>query len=392
MEENLNEKFIQKLEEKYGTWEKITSKFGTTSFGEIAKDLSISASQFSKLIYGTATEGMYSRSIANIDRLIKLERTRKELEKTLAQNKAYQAELEQLQKRTPLKRNLILFPILTLLLGALGMYFYHANTSLDNNTIQSRSHPLLEYFDQGFDAAFDSPYLLESEAQENCPCSAFEGEWSLESPFKLPLPGSRKPGLYYLAAKADLRMRCSNINAPYVEKGKAMIGYEYLISELWVDTEQEPLIPKYFDINRKEYTPAFKAMDFEKDSRFKRVAVLHAFNVNNFEIHPDSIVRRAELTGRFISDLDKDLAKAYEIDIKHIVRNVLGNLTKTNCETAPNPFCDPNDLEEGKSVISFDCIYTIEAENLGLGGGYPYTKRFRLMNQHYSDHLTCQCN
>ena len=392
MEENLNEKFIAKLEEKYGTWTKITSKFGTTSFGVIAKDLSISASQFSKLIYGTATEGMYTRSIANIDRLILLESTRKRLEETLAENKTYQSELENLQSKSFSKRKLILFPLLSLILGALGMYFYTNNSSKNNTVIPSSNHPLLEYFDQGFGAAFDSPYLQESEAQENCPCSAFEGEWSLDKPFKLPLPGSRRPGLYYVAKQSDLRMRCSNINAPNLAKGKGMMGYEHLTSEVWVDTEQEPLIPKYFDIERKEYTPAFKNLNFEKHARFKRVAVLHAFNVNNFEIHPDSIVRRAELTGRYISDLDEDLAQTYEIDIKHIIENVLGNLTKTNCETAANPFCDPNDLEEGKSIIGFDCMYTIESENLGLGGGYPYTKRFRLEKQNYADNLTCQCD
>lgn len=392
MEENLNEKFIAKLEEKYGTWTKITSKFGTTSFGVIAKDLSISASQFSKLIYGTATEGMYSRSIANINRLIELEKTHQKLEESLAKNKVYENSIEQLKNQPTSNKNLILYPILALILGALGMFFFTQKDAKNETNILSQNHPLLGYFDQGFGAAFDSPYLRESEVQENCPCSAFEGEWILDSPFKLPLPGSRRPGLYYMAKQSDLRMRCSNINSSYLEKGKGMMGYEYLTSEIWVDTEHEPLIPKYFDIERKAYTNAFESLNFEEHTRFKRVAVLHAFNVNNFEIHSDSIVRRAELTGRYISDLDEDLAQTYEIDIKHIVQNVLGNLTKTNCETAANPFCDPNDLEEGKSIIGFDCMYTIESENLGLGGGYPYTKRFRLKKQNYADNLTCQCD
>ena len=69
MEASIQEKFLEKLEEKYGTWSKSTSKFGNTSYGEIATALSISASQFSKLVYGTATEGMYVRSIENINRL-----------------------------------------------------------------------------------------------------------------------------------------------------------------------------------------------------------------------------------------------------------------------------------------------------------------------------------
>jgi hypothetical protein len=48
-------------------------------------------------------------------------------------------------------------------------------------------------------------------------------------------------------------------------------------------------------------------------------------------------------------------------------------------------------LEEGKSVVSFDCYYTIKAENLGFGGGYPYKKGYLLNKQSYSDNLTCEC-
>ncbi|MCB0683470.1 MAG: hypothetical protein KDC32_21590, partial [Saprospiraceae bacterium] len=70
MPENFTEQFIEKLEEHYGPWEKMTSRFGNATFGKIAKDLCISASQFSKLIYGSATDGMYVRSIRNIERLI----------------------------------------------------------------------------------------------------------------------------------------------------------------------------------------------------------------------------------------------------------------------------------------------------------------------------------
>jgi hypothetical protein len=383
MEGNINQDFLEKLEEKYGEWNKPTAKFGSTSYGKIAQDLSISASQFSKLIYGTATEGMYVRSIENIDRIIRREKIKVERDEALGK-------VQQLQSL--FHRKIIFSILVSLLVGAMGMYFYNQNNSKNDSYILSKDHPLEEYFEQGFGAAFDSPYLQEQDVQENCPCSAFEGEWSLEQPFKLPLPGSRQPGLYYIAKQADMRMRCSNVNAPYVEKGKAMIGYEYLISEIWLDTEQEPLIPKYFDIDKKTYTSIFTETNFEEHPQFKRVAVMHAFNVNNFEIHADSIVRRAEITGRYVSDLDETLAKEYEIDVKHIVQNVLGNLTKTNCETAHNLYCDPNTLVEGQSTLTFDCIYTIEAENLGLGGGYPYTKAFRLEKQHYSDYLNCECS
>ena len=74
MESDLHKQFLEELERKYGPRNLLTSKFGTSSYGVIAKDLCISASQFSKLISGTATEGMYMRSIANIAQLLKIDR------------------------------------------------------------------------------------------------------------------------------------------------------------------------------------------------------------------------------------------------------------------------------------------------------------------------------
>lgn len=66
-------------------------------------------------------------------------------------------------------------------------------------------------------------------------------------------------------------------------------------------------------------------------------------------------------------------------------------MTTATCSATPNLFCDPNDLKEKESVIAFDCIYTIRAENLGIGGGYPYKKGYRLEKQAYADNLTCGC-
>jgi hypothetical protein len=70
---------------------------------------------------------------------------------------------------------------------------------------------------------------------------------------------------------------------------------------------------------------------------------------------------------------------------------VLGDLTTTSCSATTNPYCDPNTLEEGRSVIAFDCRYTIQSENLGLDKGYPYTKGYRLSEQAYAANLTCGC-
>jgi hypothetical protein len=387
MSENLQGAFIAKLEAHYGPWEKTTSRFGNTTFGKIATDLCISASQFTKLLSGNATEGMYVRSIRNVERLIGEQQAKNQFDQLLGQVKT----LRQNEKQNGTR--LLMFSLLALILGAATVHFFRPAASIAPNAslTTSSQHPLTLYFDQGFDADFDSPYLKASEVQDYCPCSAYEGIWSLAEEYKLPLPGTRKPGVYYLAKSADVRMKCSKSDTSNVGKGGVLIAYEYLVNEIWVDTKLTPLSPTYFDKDTKQYTPEFEALTFEDNAQFKRVATIHSFFIDKFEIHPDSIVRRGEPAGRFATDVDQQLVATYEIDLKHILENVLGDLTKTDCESSINEYCDPNDLREHESIINFDCLYTIKAENLGMGGGYPYRKGYRLEEQNYSDNLTCGC-
>jgi hypothetical protein len=60
MEENLHTTFKNKLEGLYGIFEPLTSKFGNDSFGRSL--LTFVLAQASKLISGSATEGMYDQS------------------------------------------------------------------------------------------------------------------------------------------------------------------------------------------------------------------------------------------------------------------------------------------------------------------------------------------
>jgi hypothetical protein len=68
------------------------------------------------------------------------------------------------------------------------------------------------------------------------------------------------------------------------------------------------------------------------------------------------------------------LIKKYDINIDYILNEVISDLTKTKCNSIANKYSNPNNLKE-HSTLSFDCTYSIDLENLGLGGGYPYTKR-----------------
>ncbi|HKK74811.1 MAG TPA: hypothetical protein VJ953_07065 [Saprospiraceae bacterium] len=385
MVDQLHQTFIQKLEQHYGSWEKKISRFGTATYGDIAHDLCISASLFSQLIYGSATEGMYVRAIRNVERLAATAALKG---KVLALPDPGKAEKQYIPKIG------LGFLIGVLLFGVVLVLFtfLFPTSSRERVDTTQNGHPLTAFFDQPFDADFDAPYLNVSEVQSYCPASAYEGTWTLNEPYQLPLPGTKKPGLYYLAKSADIRMKSSKVDTFIAPRGHVLNGYEYLINEIWVDTKQTPLSPKYFDKENKIYTPAFRNLDFSTNPDFKIVATIHSFFIDKFILEGDQIIRLGEPSGRFASDVDEELAATYEIDLKYLLEQVIGNLTKAHCSVAQNPYCDPNRLTAGESVINFDCVYTIQSENLGLGGGYPYTKGYRLEQQSYSDNLICTCD
>jgi hypothetical protein len=390
----LQEEFISRLEAWYGPWERTTSKFGTSSFGKIAEDLCISPSQFSKLISGTATDGMYVRTLRNIDRLVQEDKLRQEKIELEGLYRQDQDRIRRLSgQRVRLGRRsillLALFGIFILVIGYLVVGYRSKDSVL--SALGLTAHPLSIFFDLGFDEPFSSPYLRDSEIQEYCPCSAYEGNWSLVAPYKLPLPGTRQAGLYYMGKSADVRMKCSKNETLSGHRGRILRAYEYLVNEIWIDTKQLPLSPRFFDKNTKTFTDEFEALEFAGDPQFRRVATIHSFFISRIEIHDDVIIRKGEPGGRFARDIDEKLVAAYGIDLKYLLRNILADLTTTECEPAVNAFCDPNRLQEGQSEINFDCLYTIKAENLGLGGGYPYTKGYRLDKQSYADNLTCAC-
>ncbi len=272
------------------------------------------------------------------------------------------------------KKRILIFSLVFFFLGIAFSYYFKLINSTSIKLPYSE-HPLEEYFYPSSTKYFDSPFLNNSDVLDNCPCAGFEGRWFLYKPFKLPLPGTKKPGLYYQGKSADLILRCSNLFDSHIDNGNALIGYEHVKSEIWIDTQEENIVPKYFNSDLKKFTNKFDELIFENEKRFVKVADLSGFNVNMFEISGDSITRRAELTGRLSLDVNDELAQEYTIDIAYITKNILGDLIKTQCETIYNPYCDPNNLSDG-SQLSFKCLYTIGEENLGLEGGYPYTKTF----------------
>ncbi|MEM8524609.1 MAG: hypothetical protein AAGG68_08190 [Bacteroidota bacterium] len=392
MNENYYQNFINKLIERYGAWQRETASFGSSSYGKIAEELCVSSSQFSKLISDTATEGMYIRSIKNIEQLQKASEV---LQEKKVLELAYE-ELQQTQKRGIFTSNslkiIALSALLAIGLGYLTFQFFQTSSKELTRTGSPTiiyDYPLGNFFDGDSRADYVSPYLNEQEVQEYCPCSGYEGVWKLESEYKIPIPG-RKPGVYYVAKSADTRIRCMR-TANGEQKGKVMLGFESLHHEIWVDKKRTPLSSKYFDATTKTYTAEFANLKFEDNPQFAKVANIYSFFFDEFTIYPDRIERKGEPCGRYSNIVDPDLADQYEIDLKHILQSIVGNMTSTVCESAINENCNPNDLQEGLSTISFDCLFTINAENLGIGGGYPYTKGYQLVKQNYSANLLCAC-
>lgn len=384
--------FLAKLSETYGEWDKNSARFGNLSYGDIASDLCISGSQFTKLLYGTATNGMYERSIRNVEQLQELKKLKKDNRLLEDEIGGFREKLSEASKRNTFRYKYLFFVALLLITFLFYLMRLSAKetTPIQSNLEDSDKHALASFFDRNFKSDHISPFLDISDAQEYCPASAYEGVWALEKPYIIPLP-INKPGLYYLAKASDIRVKCYR-SVEEEEKGKILLGFENMTHELWIDSNREPLAPRYFNTESKSYTKAFFNIDFESNPAFKKVATVKSFMFNTFAIEKDHIIRNAEPSGRYAEEIDHDLVDEFEIDIKDVLQNILGNMVQTQCNPGVNNNCNPNTLVENESTMKFDCQFTIDNENLGFGGSYPYSKTFKLRKQNYSDNLLCSCD
>lgn len=383
MNKDLKEKFKECLIETYGESKPLVSKFGSTSYGKIAEELCISNSQFTKLISGSATEGMYIRGIRNIKNVAACHTLKREVEILKQEQKDKKEELDNTKEtyKNSFIKALFLTTVFTGILIA-GVLVYQNTT---RGTL-STTHPLEAYFNSTLDKPYQTAYTSNRHVQAFCPASAYEGKWILDQSYKLPLPGLNYPGLYYYAKSSDMRVKASLITE---NKGKSLMGFEAMEHEIWLDKTQSPMSPRYFNKQTNRYTEAFEKLHFEKSSNFVLVAKLRSFIMNNFILYDDHVERKAQPNGRYVYYLNEEVLKAYKIDMNLVLNYVLTDFVSTRCEPSLETFCDPNDLEEYKTTLSFQCFFTLKDENLGFGGGYPYMKTFKLIDQNYKDHLIC---
>ena len=136
----------------------------------------------------------------------------------------------------------------------------------------------------------------------------------------------------------------------------------------------------------------YQNLEFSKDKNFVKVALVHTFFKNEFEIAGDTIVRAGSVIGRDIElistdKLLKDLPTEVEISyitnqINRIVYNRLQDFSRpVECETTLAPDPDFHNIDEGDE-ISFYCTLTT--------GRVPinYEKTYVLKNQYIENN--CQ--
>jgi len=380
---SLREKFLETLSQIFGERDLITSRFGSTSLGQIAERLSLSSSLFTKLLSGTATEGMYIRAIKNLERIKTENNLRNELE-------AVAKQMETQNKTSPKKYFLSGLILSSAVLGLL--YFLQLNyidKEIEQKAFDSKNL-FTTFFDPDFSIPHVLPYVNNLQVQNFCPCSAFEGTWQLSKPYAIPTP-YKKPGLFYVAKESELKLKCSRVEDQELS-GKVMHGFEVLKHELWKDSQNESLVPKYFDPKTKNFTKEYYNLNFAEDGRFIKVAEFTSLFYNKVTIDNGNIIRKGEPSGRYASYINKEAAREHEIDVNEVLNHIVGTMTKTKCGEIKNPFCNPNTLVEGESELNFQCDFSIITENLGIGGTYPYNKTYKFIKQHYSDNLLCSCD
>jgi len=387
---DLQKKLLNEFEKTYGKRNPNTSRFGFTSLGEIADQLCLSNSLLTKLISGTATQGMYERCLSNLERINNTNRLGKENISLKEENTILQEEITIKSSYAPIwKVMLFMVPIL----GIIGMLLYnHLDTNRHSTNELSAEHPsnfLNSFFNPEFSVPNFLPYVPSHKVQDYCPCSAFEGDWVLNKSYTIPIP-LNQPGLYYVARSSDIKMKCS-ISEDEKTKGTKLHGFEIMNHELWMDTEQESLMPRFFDAEKKQFTKDFFNIDFQGDSRYVKVSDIVSFFYNKIHITNERIIRNGEPCGRYASYINQDAVSRFKIDMKEVLNYFVGDMIEVKCNDIPNPYCNPNELVEGESLLEFKCNFSIATENLGIGGNYPYAKGFRLVNQHYTHNLLCNC-
>ena len=366
--EELYADLVKKLQHQFGKFNPEHNRFEKANNTNIARELGYSDAQFSRLINKSATEGEYQRAIKNIDRILKIEKLEKQLQKGSSKMPVWLSS----------KRFYVLVGFLALLvLSIIVLLIFPGKFSVETQEIP-RDHTIK----WTFESSFINPYVKLNDLPDDCnyPCYKYQGKWKLHKSYKLPFFRERN-GYHYLATGVDMYARCM---AEKSETGNIFEGYEYQKHEIWYDTREWPM--DSFLTSDMMTTERYQSIDFRKDKSFIKLADLHTFFRSEFELS-DSLIRR---TGKVIGrDLEmvseaqllamlknEDKVKEVEEEVGRIIRIRLKDFSvPIACEDAALISDTVEEIKDG-DLMSFDCALTTSRMAI------DYTKTYELVDQY----------
>ncbi|MBZ9627216.1 hypothetical protein LB450_03780 [Psychroflexus sp. CAK1W] len=351
--EDYHKSFIRLLEKEYGGFNPNKNSFEATSNSKIARDLCYSDSQFSRLINNTASEGEFKRALRNVERLLK--------ESRLEKNQGTHLPL----KKTSNKLVPVSLGIFFLLaLGFLLFYSGSLNFKEVESTIKSSSR--YEMLKWSFENKYIRPYVKLKELPADCdyPCYKYQGKWVLKNEYKIPFFRERN-GFHYVAKEAVMYVSCMEEKD---KSGTSLVGYEYQKHEIWYDVREMPIDSFLVRGKTTKVREDYNTSNLENDENFIKIAYVHTFFKNEFNIDSTLVNRSGSVIGRDIEFLpDEILQKKTDSpnliaelknEVNSIAKNRLEDFSKpVACEPSPVPKTDYHSIDKGDQ-LDFACQFT----------------------------------
>ncbi|MCX2743638.1 hypothetical protein OO013_07170 [Mangrovivirga sp. M17] len=366
--EDLHSEFVRKLSKLFGSYDKEHKRFEKSSNSEIARELGYSDAQFSRLINNSASEGEYHRAIQNVERILRINHLERKVDSLEG-------------KRIPyVKYGIILVGIV---IAASVIYFGIRLSSNTSSAIQVSETSREDMLNWAFETSFINSYrkLDDMPADCNIPCYKLQGKWELDHTYKLPFFRERN-GFHYLATNVTMYSRCYTEKSP---DGRLLEGYEYQQHEIWYDKRELPFDTFLEETRETGLTEEYQNLEFKEDENFVKLATLHTFFRNEFEIDSGFMYRTGKVIGRDLEFSDNEelleLLGSEELirDIKNELNQIAANRLKDfsrpiSCTPAKLPREDFHEYSDGDR-LSFNCKLTTSRMSI------DYTKAYRLVDQ-----------
>jgi hypothetical protein len=366
--------FVGKLAILFGEFDAELKRFQKASNSEISRQLGYSDAQFSRLINLSATDGEYVRAIQNTDRILKL----LDLEKEIDLFKEGQPLVVPIH---PWKKGLSYAIIIVLaILATYLAYQSGTNNSLRFNTIESRDG-MLKW---SFETPYVNPFIELDDLPSDCnyACYKYQGKWELKEPYKIPFFRERN-GFHYLATEVNMYARCMSEKST---EGNVIEAYEYQRHEIWYDKRELPIDSFMVASNQSQLKKTYQDLNFENDGTFVRLAVIHTFFRNEFNLDSTEISRSGKVVGRDVEFISEDIlskefsSKALMTDalsqVNAIIANRLEDFSRPiSCAFAELPKDDYNLIVAGDE-ISFDCQMTTSRFSINYNKTYVLIDQF----------------